>query len=44
MVTQSVIEAQAIQFWYGILNKELKHQVRDAILLQHAQPTLANVF
>jgi hypothetical protein len=33
MVTQGVIKAQMIQFWYGILNKELKCQVWDAILL-----------
>jgi hypothetical protein len=33
MVTQGVIEAQVVQFWYGILDKELKHRVWDAILL-----------
>ncbi len=33
MVTQGVIEAQAVQFWYGILDKELKRWVWDAILL-----------
>jgi len=43
MVTQGVTKAQAVQFWYGILNK-LKHRMRDAILLQPAQPTLASVF
>jgi len=31
MTTQGVIEAQAIQFWYGILDKELKRRVQDAI-------------
>jgi hypothetical protein len=43
MVTQGVIEAQVVQVWYGILN-ELRHRMQDAILLQHAQPTLASVF
>ncbi len=44
MVTQGVTQAQVVQFWYGILNKELNRQMRNAILLQLAQPTLANVF
>jgi len=43
MVTQGVTKAQAVQFWYGIMD-ELKRRMRDAILLQHAQPTLASVF
>jgi hypothetical protein len=30
---QGVMEAYAIQFWYGIMDKELKHSVRNAILL-----------
>jgi hypothetical protein len=34
MVTQGVTEAQVVQFWYGILDKELKCWVQDAILLQ----------
>jgi hypothetical protein len=33
MVIQGVIKTQAIQFWYGILNKEFKRRVQDAILL-----------
>jgi hypothetical protein len=33
MVTQGVIGAQLVQFWYGILDKELRCRVRDAILL-----------
>jgi hypothetical protein len=37
-------KAQAIQFWYEILNKEFKHWVRNAMLLQPTQPTLADVF
>jgi hypothetical protein len=36
--------SRAVQFWYGILNKELRCQVWDAMLIQLAQPTLANVF
>jgi len=44
MVTQGMTKAQAIQFWYGILDKEFRHQVRDAMLLLPIQPTLASVF
>jgi len=44
MVTQGVIEAQIIQFWYGILDKKLRHWVQDVILIQHVSPTLAIVF
>jgi hypothetical protein len=44
MVTQGVTKAQEVQFWYGILNKELKCWMLNAILLQPTQPTLANVF
>jgi hypothetical protein len=44
MVTQGMMKGQAIQFWYGVLDKDLRHQVRDAMLLLPTQPTLANVF
>jgi hypothetical protein len=44
MVTQGVTEAQVVQFWYEILDKELKRWVWDAILLQPTQPILVNVF
>jgi hypothetical protein len=44
MVTQGVVEAQEVQFWYGILDKELRCQMQNAILLQPTQPTLASVF
>jgi hypothetical protein len=44
MVTQGVTKAQMFQFWYGILNKGLKHWVWDAMLFQLAQSTLENVF
>jgi len=44
MVTQGVTEAQIVQFWYGILNKEFKCQMQDVILLQTTQPALASVF
>jgi hypothetical protein len=37
-------KTQVIQFWYEILNKEYKHWVRDAMLLQPTQPTLVDVF
>jgi hypothetical protein len=29
IVTQGVMKAQTIQFWYGILDKELRQRVRD---------------
>jgi hypothetical protein len=35
-MTQGMVKAQAIQFWYGILNKKLKCQVWDAMLIQPA--------
>jgi hypothetical protein len=43
-VTQGVIEAQAVQFWYGILDKELQQRARDVILMSDDSPTLAHVF
>ena len=43
-VTQGVTEAQAVQFWYGILAKDVRRRVRDATLLQTTSPTLATVF
>jgi hypothetical protein len=38
------MKTQVVKFMYGILNKELRHLVYDAMLLQLAQPTLASVF
>jgi hypothetical protein len=38
------MEAQAIQFWYGILDKELRQRVRDVALMSDDSPTLAHVF
>ncbi|CAM6111262.1 unnamed protein product [Calypogeia fissa] len=43
-VTQGVTEAQAVQFWYGILEKDLRRRVRDATLLADDTPKLATVF
>jgi len=43
-VTQGVIEVQAIQFWYGILDKELRQRARDVTLMSDDSPTLAHVF
>ncbi len=37
-------EAQAIQFWYGILDKELRWRVHDVTLMNDDFPTLAHVF
>ncbi len=44
IVTQGVMEAQAIQFCYGILDKELQRRVRDVTLMNDDSPTLAHVF
>ncbi len=44
VVTQGVMEAQAIQFWYGILDKELRRRIRNVILMSNNSPTLAHVF
>ncbi len=38
------MEAQAIQFWYGILDKELRRRVPDVTLMSKDSPTLAHVF
>ncbi len=37
-------EAQAVQFWYGILDKELQRKVCDVTLMSDDSPTLAHVF
>jgi hypothetical protein len=44
IVTQGVMEAQAIQFWYGILDKELRRRVCDVTFMSDDSPTLAHVF
>jgi hypothetical protein len=38
------MEVQAIQFWYGILDKELRQRIRDVTLTSDDSPTLAHVF
>ncbi len=43
-VTQGVMEAQAVEFWYGILDKELQQRVCDVTLMSDDFPTLAHVF
>ncbi len=43
-ITQGVTEAQAVQFWYGILDKELQRRVRDVTFMSDDSPTLAHVF
>jgi len=42
--TKGVTEAQVIQFWYGILEKDLKLRVWNIVFTQLTQPTLALVF
>jgi hypothetical protein len=44
LATQGVTKAQAIQFWYGILDKELQRKVRDVTFMRDDSPTLAHVF
>jgi len=39
-----VTEAQVVQFWYGILDKELRQRTRDVTLMNDDSPTLAHVF
>ncbi len=43
-VTQGVMEAQVVQFWYGILDKELRQRARNVTLMSDDSPTLAHVF
>jgi hypothetical protein len=42
--TQGVTKTQEIQFWYGILNRELKRRVWEVIMLQMIQLTLVDIF
>jgi hypothetical protein len=44
VITQGVTEAQAVQFWYGILDKELRRRICDVTLMNDDSPTLAHVF
>ncbi len=37
-------KAQAVQFWYGILDNELRRRIRDVTLMSDDFPTLAHVF
>jgi len=39
-----VIEAQVVQFWYGILDKELRWKVHYVIIMNDDSPTLAHLF
>ncbi|OAE18944.1 hypothetical protein AXG93_1976s1510 [Marchantia polymorpha subsp. ruderalis] len=43
-VTHGVTEAQAVQYWYRILDIELRRGVRDATLMSDSSSTLAHVF
>ncbi|OAE22876.1 hypothetical protein AXG93_1405s1030 [Marchantia polymorpha subsp. ruderalis] len=36
--------AQTVQYWYRILDRELRRRVRDATLMSDSSPTLAHVF
>jgi len=43
VITQGVMKTQAVQFWYGILDKDLQRKVRDVTLISDDSPTLAHV-
>jgi uncharacterized membrane protein YgcG len=43
-ITQGVTKAQAAQFWYGIMDKELRRKIRHVTLMSDDFPTLAHVF
>jgi hypothetical protein len=43
-VTQGVTKAQVVQFWYGILDKELRRKTCDVTLMSDDSLTLAHVF
>jgi hypothetical protein len=43
-ITQGLTEAQAVQFWYGILDKELRRRTHDVTLMSDYSPILAHVF
>jgi hypothetical protein len=38
------MEAQVVQFWYEILDKELQWKVRNVAFMSNNSPTLAHVF
>jgi hypothetical protein len=44
LATHGVTEQQAVQYWYNILDKELKTLVRNEALRLGAPPTLRFVF
>ncbi len=44
VVTQGVTKAQAVQFWYGILDKEPRRKIRDVTFMNDDSPTLGHVF
>jgi hypothetical protein len=44
VVTEGVTEVEVLQFWYGILDKELRCRVCDVTLMNDDSPTLAHVF
>jgi hypothetical protein len=39
-----VTKAHAVQFWYGILDKELRRRVCNVTFMSDNSPTLAHVF
>jgi len=39
-----VTKAHEVQFWYGIMDKELRRRVCNVTLMSDDSPTLAHVF
>jgi len=39
-----VTKAHAFQFWYGIMDKEIRQRVHNVTLMSDDSPTLAHVF
>lgn len=44
LVTHGVIETEIVEYWYQILDKDLRRSLRDATPMNDASPTLAHVF
>jgi hypothetical protein len=42
--TKGVTQAQSVQHWYGVLDKDLRWRVRDVMLTNEEAPTLEDVF
>ncbi|OAE20887.1 hypothetical protein AXG93_3256s1340 [Marchantia polymorpha subsp. ruderalis] len=43
-ITHGLTKSQAVQYWYRILDRELRRRVRDATLMNDASPTFVHLF